>query len=102
MAKEPRFSNGQKGAALPVRVIPRASKNQIVEILSDQTVKIRLSSSADEKAANAELVSFLAEVLGLPKTQLEIVAGEKGRDKLVSILNISTEEVQKKILANLI
>ena len=101
MAREPRFSNGKKGAALPVRVIPRASKNQIVEVLSDQTVKIRLAASADEHAANDELIAYLSEVLGLPQTQFEIVAGEKGRDKLVSILDISTEEVHKKILANL-
>lgn len=102
MAKEPRFSNGRKGAALPVRVIPRASKNQIVEILSDQTVKIRICAPPDENKANEELISFLAEVLNLPKSQFEIVAGEKGRDKLVSILDISTTEVHKKILANLL
>lgn len=102
MAKEPKFSNGKKGAALPVRVIPRASKNQIVEILSDQTVKIRLSASADEHEANEELIRFLSEVLSLPKGQFEIVAGGKGRDKLVSILDISTDEVHKKILENLL
>ncbi|HKJ28553.1 MAG TPA: DUF167 domain-containing protein [Anaerolineales bacterium] len=102
MAREPQFSNGRKGAALPVRVIPRASKSQIVEILSDQTVKIRISAPADENKANEELIRYLSEVLGLPVSRFEIVAGEKGRDKLVSILDISTNEVHKKILENVL
>ena len=102
MAKEPQFSNGRKGAALPVRVIPRASKNQIVEILSDQTVKIRICAPADEDKTNEELISFLAQVLELPVSRFEIVAGQKGRDKLISILDISTTEVSKKILENML
>ena len=31
--------DGKKGAALALRVTPRASKNEIVEVLSDGTVK---------------------------------------------------------------
>jgi uncharacterized protein (TIGR00251 family) len=96
-----RFSNGKKGAALPVRVIPRASRNEIVEILSDQTVKIRLTAPPAEDQANDELIKFLSDVLGMPKTKIEIVAGRSGRDKLVSIIDVSTEDVHKKILENL-
>jgi uncharacterized protein (TIGR00251 family) len=96
-----RFSNGKKGAALPIRVIPRASRNEIVEILSDQTVKIRLTAPPAEDQANAELIKFLSDVLGMPQTKFEIVAGKSGRDKLVSILDVSTEDVHKKILENL-
>ena len=101
MAKEPRFSNGRRGAALPVRVIPRASKNEIVEILSDQTVKIRLVASAAETETNRELIEFLAGLLKLPESHFEIVAGENGRDKLISILDISSQELHNKIVQNL-
>ena len=101
MAKEPRFSNGRRGAALPVRVIPRASKNEIVEILSDQTVKIRLVASPADSETNQELISFLAGVLKLPASHFEIVAGENGRDKLVSILDISSQELHNKIVQNI-
>jgi len=101
MAKEPRFSNGRRGAALPVRVIPRASKNEIVEILSDQTVKIRLVAPPADHETNQELISFLADVLNMPKSSFEIVAGESGRDKLISILDITSQELNRKILQNL-
>ena len=101
MAKEPRFSNGRRGAALPVRVIPRASKNEIVEILSDQTVKIRLVASPADTDTNQELISFLAGLLSLPVSHFEIVAGENGRDKLVSILDISSQDLHNKIVQNI-
>lgn len=100
MAKEPKFSNGKKGAALPVRVIPRASRNEVAEILSDQTVKIRLVSEAGEEETNAELINFLAEILGIPASNMEIVAGSSGRDKLVSILDVTTEEIHDRIVGH--
>jgi uncharacterized protein (TIGR00251 family) len=101
MAKSPKFTNGKLGAALPVRVIPRASHNQVVEILSDQTVKIRLVSPPGDKETNAELIGFLSQLLGIPAAKMEIVAGSTGRDKLVSILDVTSEEVHKKILNSL-
>ncbi len=101
MVKQPRFSNGKIGAALPVRVIPRASRNEIVEILSDQTVKIRLVSPPTEPETNQELIRFLSQVLGVASSKLEVVAGVKGRDKLVSILDVTSQEVHKKIISHL-
>ncbi len=101
MARKVKFSDGKKGAALPVRVIPRASRNEIAEILADQTVKVRLVSIAGEQETNQELLDFLEEVLGVPAAKMEIVAGSKGRDKLVSILDISSEEVHQRILGHL-
>ncbi|MBN2502850.1 MAG: YggU family protein [Anaerolineales bacterium] len=100
--KKFKMSNGKRGAALAIRVTPRASKNEIVEVLSDQTIKVRLTAPPVEGKANEALVEFLAEVLGVPKSKIEIVAGMNGRDKLVSIVDVDSEEVHKKILANLV
>lgn len=101
MARKTKFSDGKRGSALPVRVIPRASRNEIVEILSDQTVKIRLTAPPVEGKANEELVKFLSDILGMPKSKIEIVAGMTGRDKLVSILDMNSDAVHKKILEHL-
>lgn len=99
MPKEPRFSDGRRGAALPVRVIPRASKNEIVGILGDQTVKVRLTALPADAATNQALIAFLSEALGIAAANMEIVAGVQGRDKLVSILDVTSEELQQRILA---
>jgi uncharacterized protein (TIGR00251 family) len=101
MGREKKFSNGKRGIALPVRVIPRASRNEVVEILSDHTVKIRLKAPPVEGKANEELVKFLSKILDIPKSKIEIVGGRTGRDKLVSILDVDGDEVNKKILENL-
>jgi uncharacterized protein (TIGR00251 family) len=93
--------DGQKGAALAIRVTPRASKNEIVDILSDGTVKIRLTAPPIEGQANEALVKFLSKVLDVPISSLEIVAGDTGRDKLVSIKDLDAEVVHHKILENI-
>ncbi len=93
--------HGDKGAALAIRVTPRASRNEISEILSDGTVRIRLMAPPVEGKANEALVSFLADVLDVPRSKIEIVAGETGRDKLVSILGLDAESVHARILQHL-
>jgi hypothetical protein len=93
--------DGKKGAALAIRVTPRASRNEIVEVLADGTVKIRLTAPPVEGKANDALVEFLAKVLEVPRAAIEIVAGVTGRDKLVSILNVDAETVHARILKNM-
>jgi uncharacterized protein (TIGR00251 family) len=101
MTRKYDFHDGQRGSALAVRVTPRASQNQIVGVLSDGTIKVHLASDPADDEANVELVNFLAEVLGVPKSRLEIVAGENGRDKLVSVLEMDVETAHQRILAHM-
>ena len=96
-----RLHDGKKGAALAVRITPRASKNQIVGALSDGTVKIRITAAPTEGQANDELVKFLSGVLGVAKSRVEIVAGNTGRDKLISVLDMDAETLHKKIVENI-
>jgi len=84
-----------------VRITPRASRNQIVGVLSDGTVKVHLASEPADDVLNVELVGYLSEVLGVPKTRVEVVAGENGRDKLVSILDMDVETAHQRILSHM-
>ncbi|HMU91474.1 MAG TPA: DUF167 domain-containing protein [Anaerolineales bacterium] len=93
--------SGQRGSALAVRITPRASRNQIVGVLSDGTVKVHLASEPADDVLNVELVGYLSEVLGVPKTRVEVVAGENGRDKLVSILDMDVETAHQRILSHM-
>jgi uncharacterized protein (TIGR00251 family) len=100
-ARQFRLHSGKKGAALAIRVTPRSSRNEITEILSDGTVKIRLTAPPVEGKANQELIAFLADILEIAPGKLDIVAGQTGRDKLVSILDLDAETVHKRILRHL-
>jgi uncharacterized protein len=92
---------GQKGSALAVRVTPRASRNEIVEMLDDGTIKVRIAAQPVDDEANAALLEFLAEILGVPKSRLDIVAGETGRDKLISVLDMDVETAHQRIVAHM-
>ncbi len=101
MARKYVFHDGQRGSAIAVRVTPRASRNQIVGVLSDGTIRVRIAASSSEEETNAVLMNFLAEVLGVPKSRVEIVAGESGRDKLISILDMDVQTAHQRIVAHL-
>lgn len=96
----PKFKlhDGASGAALNVRVTPRARRNEITGVRSDGTLKIRITAPPVDGKANAALIKFLAGVLGVRKPRVEIVAGHTGLDKIISIIDMSAEEVQQRIL----
>lgn len=93
--------DGRLGAALAVRVTPRASRNEITEIQSDGTVKVRLTAPPVEGDANRALITFMAEVLGVAPSKLDIVAGTTGKDKLLSVLDMDKDEVHRRLVAYL-
>lgn len=94
-----RLHDGKRGSALAVRVTPRASRNEITEIQSDGTVKIRLTAPPVDGEANQLLIAFLSDVLGIAKSNIDIVAGASGRDKLISVTDMDKEEVHNRLLA---
>jgi len=90
--------SGKMGAAITVKVIPRSSRNEIAGIQEDGTIKIRVTAAPVEGQANKALVEFLAEVLDIAKSKIEIIGGLSGRIKLITILDLDPTIVQKKIL----
>ena len=95
-----RLHNGQSGSALAIRITPRATSNQVAEILHDGTIRIRLMASQDGDI-NTVLTEYLSGILEVPSSSIDVVAGQTGRDKLVSILNLSSEAAHKKIIEHL-
>jgi uncharacterized protein (TIGR00251 family) len=93
--------DGQKGSALAVRVTPRASRNEVVEILEDGTIKVRIAAAPADDEANAALLEFLSEILGVPQNKLDIVAGVAGRDKLISVVDMDVETAHARIVAHI-
>jgi hypothetical protein len=85
------------GTAIVVRVTTRSSKNEVVGIGPEGVVKIRLSAAPVDGKANQALIELLAGFFDLPKSSVEIVSGLSSREKLVSLLNIDPQNVQKKL-----
>lgn len=94
-----RLHDGKHGAALTVRVTPRARRNEFGGLLEDGTLRVRITAPPTEGKANQALVAFLAEVLDVRKSRIEIVAGQKGLDKIISVLEMTSQEVEKRLRA---
>lgn len=76
----------QRGSVvrIPVRAQPRASRSEIAGE-HDGALRVRLAAPPVEGAANDELVRLLARVLGVPRSAVRVVAGQRGRTKLVEV-----------------
>lgn len=79
-----RVESHKGGVRFVVHVRPRASRTEIVGE-HDQGLKIRVAAPPVEGAANAELMSFLAKVLGVARSSVRVVKGEHGRHKVVEV-----------------
>ena len=78
----------REGVRLAVRVTPRASRTAITGIAgegSDAALKIALHAPPVEGRANAVLVDFLADLLHVRRSEIEIAAGAHGRTKHIVI-----------------
>ena len=78
-----------------VRVIPRSSKNSIV--WEEGALKVRLAAPPVDGAANEALIALLAQCIGLPKRNIQIVHGTSGRQKIVEIMGMTVEAVEQKV-----
>jgi uncharacterized protein (TIGR00251 family) len=72
-----------KEVYLKVKVKPRATKNEIVDILEDDTIKINISAVPEKGKANKELVGFLKDKFRADN--VKIISGKGERIKLVKI-----------------
>lgn len=86
---------------IAVRVIPRAKKDGIQQVLDDGTVKIRVKAPPVNGKANQSLIKLFADVLGINSSQIEIVSGGNRREKLVRITGLAPEYVKSRIEAEL-
>lgn len=84
MLKE--FIKQNKPAYLRIKVIPKSAKNEVIDIMDDETIKIRIKAVPEKGKANKELISFLSEELEMPKDRFDIISGKHDQLKLVKIL----------------
>ena len=89
------ITDARGGAALNIRVVTQATKTELAGVQDDGVLKIRLKASpASSPAANKELIEFLAARLGVSTDHIEVVAGETGREKIVSVEGVSVDQVE--------
>ena len=88
--------DGVMSVRIEVHVQPRASKTELAG-LHDGRLKIRLAAPPVDGAANAALVEFIADKLGIAKSRVRVVAGATSRRKVVEVEGVSEEMVSEKL-----
>lgn len=78
------LSSVPAGVRVRVRLQPRASHNRIVGRHGD-TLKAQVTAPPVDGEANAALERLIAELVGLPRSAVRVVAGAKSRDKVVEV-----------------
>ncbi len=77
------------GVRLAIRITPRARRNALDGVVRKPdgrtALHLRVAAAPVEGAANAALIAFLADALGLRKSDIRIRSGETARLKVVVI-----------------
>jgi len=92
------FTEKDNSMIFTVRVVPRASKSEIVGE-HNGALKVRIASPPVDGAANAELIKLLAKTFNVSKSEVEITVGQASKTKQVKISNATGEKLLQ--IANL-
>jgi hypothetical protein len=87
-------------ATLSVRVQPRARSNALAG-LRDGVAIVRVTAPPLDGRANDAVCELLAAVLGVRRSSLSIVRGERSRDKVVAIDGVDQAAVDAAVVAAL-
>jgi uncharacterized protein (TIGR00251 family) len=83
-ATEPFVRRTGDEIALSVRVQPRASRNEVLDVRNGRLLVRTTAAPADGKA-NKAVIRLLAEFLGIAPSRIRLVRGETQRNKVLRI-----------------
>jgi uncharacterized protein (TIGR00251 family) len=81
---------------LAVRVAPKSGVNQVGRAEED-VVRVKVTAAAVDGAANAALVRLLADAVAVPKSTVEIVAGQTARRKRVLFRGLAAADLIRRL-----
>ncbi|HMF20392.1 MAG TPA: DUF167 domain-containing protein [Gemmataceae bacterium] len=85
-----------EGVIVPVRAQPGARKNAVVGE-QNGALKLAVTAPADQGKANKALVELLCNSLDLKRSHVELLKGDKSRDKRFLIRGLSLAEIQGRL-----
>jgi uncharacterized protein len=81
---------------LTVRVTPKSSQNKMF-LQRDGKVRAWVSAPPVDGAANAAVHKLISKVINISKSRIELIRGDKGRDKTFKISGLTLGEVTLRI-----
>jgi uncharacterized protein len=87
------FSQQGQDILLPIKVVPKASRDKIVGEL-DGALKVTVAAAPEKGAANQAVCKLIAKTLGVRTQQVSIDAGHASPRKTVRISGLSPETIR--------
>ncbi len=81
-----------QGIELSLQIQPRSSRNQIVG-LQGERLKVKLTAPPIEGAANKCCCEYFAKLLHIAKSQVELLSGDKSRQKKILLREVDLQQV---------
>lgn len=69
---------------IKLKIIPRSSRNQMIQIGKNE-YKVKLTAAPIDGKANKELIDLLSKTWKVPRSRLKITKGLKSRSKVVEV-----------------
>jgi hypothetical protein len=82
----------ESGVIVDVRVIPRARRTAFGGIRGGE-ILLRVAAPPVEGAANAAVIEFLAQSLGIARRAIQILGGRQARHKRIAIAGTTAERL---------
>ncbi len=82
-----------QGTILRLYIQPRSSRNQIVGLFGN-SLKVKLTSPPIEGAANKCCCAYLSKIFKIPKSNIELVSGDKARQKRILLHGLQPQLVE--------
>jgi uncharacterized protein len=92
------LSEHEDGYVLPVRAQPGARRPG-VQGEQAGALKIAVTAPPQDGRANEALLELLRDVLGLRRSQIELIGGATARDKRFLIRGLTREELERRVAA---
>ena len=70
---------------LNIKEIPKSSRNEIMGLMEDGTLKIKVTAAPEKGKANAAVCEFLAQQFGISRRSVALLRGETSPLKTVLI-----------------
>ena len=72
------------GLLLAIRAKPTGKRNRLANI-SGPALEVELAAKPQNGEANAELIDYLSDIFRIKKRDLQLISGDKSRDKQVLV-----------------
>jgi uncharacterized protein (TIGR00251 family) len=73
------------GLVLDIKAVPRSRTAEVSDVMANGVLKVKVTAAPEKGRANEEICALLADYLGVPKRNVEVIHGHTTPQKRVRI-----------------